>query len=364
MNTNTIDNQNNSAGDAIKNSCDFTESGLRFNSIGGHLKEIFGEKVIKLSLDGGFTCPNRDGSCGTGGCIFCSADGSGENASDIPGQLALLSKKWPQGKYIVYFQNHTNTYAPVAELREKYYAALEYSKRLKGKLPEDELPEIVGIAIATRPDCLSEEVLDLLSELSKKTYLWVELGLQSIHEETARTINRCYDLSVFDEAMQKLTNRGIRTVVHLIFGLPKSIASASEGTDASCGNGAVSAIIPETREEMLQSVRYVCEKEPFGIKLHLLNVIRGSQMETLCPEYVPFSSQQEYIDLVCDALEIIPPFVTIHRLTADAPRQLLIAPEWSYRKRSILNGIEKELRVRNSFQGCHRNRPERDNISE
>lgn len=332
-----------------------------FNSIGAHLREIFGEKVIKLSLDGGFTCPNRDGSCGTGGCIFCSADGSGENASDIPGQLALLSKKWPHGKYIVYFQNHTNTYAPVAELREKYYAALEYSKRRKKEIESrpagdasselekqaeiESLPEIVGIAIATRPDCLSDEVLELLSELNKETYLWVELGLQTIHEETARTINRGYELAVFDEAMEKLKARNIRAVVHLIFGLPKSIP------------GAASAIVPETREEMLESVRYVCEKEPFGIKLHLLNVIRGSQMEHLCPDYVPFDSLEEYVGLVCDALAIIPSCITIHRLTADAPRPLLIAPEWSYRKRSILNSIEKELRARNSYQGCHFQRP-------
>ncbi len=207
--------------------------------------------------------------------------------------------------------------------------------------------------------------MELLSELNKETYLWVELGLQTIHEETARTINRGYELAVFDEAMEKLKARNIRAVVHLIFGLPKSIPGAASASfrgngavsASSSENNAVSAIVPETREEMLESVRYVCEKEPFGIKLHLLNVIRGSQMEHLCPDYVPFDALEEYVGLVCDALAIIPSCITIHRLTADAPRPLLIAPEWSYRKRSILNSIEKELRARNSYQGCHYQRP-------
>lgn len=318
----------NSASGSVKS------NGQRFNSIGEYLKNHFDSKVIKLSLDGGFTCPNRDGTCGVGGCIFCSADGSGEFSGDIPGQLRLLSKKWPHGKYIVYFQNHTNTYAPASELRKKFYDALNYETD----------SEIVGIAIATRPDCLSAEVLDLLSELNENTFLWVELGLQTIHDTTARTINRGYDLNVFDDAMQKLKERSIRTVVHLIFGLPKIITGHAKLPGDSL-------IIPETREEMLESVRYVCSKDPFGLKLHMLNVVRGSQLEKLCPHYVPFDSPEEYIKLVCDALEIIPPDITMHRLTADAPRHILIAPEWSYRKRTILNGIEKELRMRNSYQG-------------
>ena len=350
----TTDGVKNSAADSIKN------SSRRFNSIGEYLKKHFDSKVIKLSLDGGFTCPNRDGTCGVGGCIFCSADGSGEFAGDIPGQLRLLSKKWPHGKYIVYFQNHTNTYAPADELREKFYAALKYGSNSDCATAPEISPEIVGIAIATRPDCLSAEVLDLLSELNENTFLWVELGLQTIHDVTARTINRGYDLKVFDEAMQKLKERDIRTVVHLIFGLPKIIAGGScDVPNTACAlaggsesSAADSLVIPETKEEMLESVRYVCAKEPFGLKLHMLNVVRGSQMEKLCPNYVPFDSPEEYIKLVCDALEIIPPDITMHRLTADAPRPILIAPEWSYRKRTILNGIEKELRMRNSYQGC------------
>src|SRR5665648_227457 len=176
----------------------------QFNAIGAYLKQEFGCKVVKLSIDGGFTCPNRDGTLSTDGCIFCSPEGSGELASNIPDQIKLLSTKWPNSKYLVYFQNHTNTYAPVSELREKYYAALDH-------------PGVVGIAIATRPDCLPDDVLELLDELNKKTFLWVELGLQTIHEDTARLINRCYPLATFDDAMDKLTNLNIKTVIHLIW---------------------------------------------------------------------------------------------------------------------------------------------------
>jgi len=290
-------------------------SGQYFNSIGNYLKDRFGCKVIKLSLDAGFTCPNRDGSKGTGGCIFCSAEGSGDFASDIPGQIRLLSNKWPSGKYIAYFQSHTNTYAPVEVLREKYDQALRY-------------PGVIGVAIATRPDCLSPEVLELLSELNKKTFLWVELGLQTIHEETARTINRCYELSVFDQAIENLTARNIKTVVHLILGLPG-----------------------ESPEDMAASVRYVCAKGVFGIKLHLLNVLKDTRLAEFYPHRLHIPEKEEYINLVVDLLEIIPQNITIHRVTADAPRHLLIAPEWSYEKRSILNGIQKEFRRRGSFQG-------------
>lgn len=286
-----------------------------FNSIGSYLKERFGCKVIKLSLNAGFTCPNRDGTKGTGGCIFCSAEGSGDFASDIPGQIRLLSKKWPSGKYIAYFQSHTNTYAPVEELREKYYQALEY-------------PDVIGIAIATRPDCLSAEILELLSELNQKTFLWVELGLQTIHEDTALLINRCYSLPVFDQAVDALSKLQIKTVVHLILGLPG-----------------------ESREDMIESVRYVCDKDIFGIKLHLMNVLMDTKLAEFYPGRIHIPEKEEYINLVVDVLEIIPQHITIHRLTADAPRRLLIAPEWGYEKRSILNGIQKELRKRNSYQG-------------
>ena len=285
------------------------------NSIGSYLKRYFGQKTIKLSLDGGFTCPNRDGSKGYGGCIFCSADGSGDFASTIPEQIKLLSDKWPNSNHLAYFQNHTNTYAPVEELREKFYAVLDD-------------PQISGIAIATRPDCLNDEIYELLDEINKKTFLWVELGLQTMHEKTATLINRCYELPVYDEAIKKLKELNIRTVVHLIFGLPG-----------------------ETKEEMLESVKYVCKDNVFGLKMHMLNVVRGSQMEKLYPDYVSFDSIEEYVNLVVDALEIIPAHITIHRMSADAPRPILISPEWSFRKRTILNGIHQELRRRKTWQG-------------
>lgn len=293
----------------------------RINSIGEYLKERMGGKIVKLSIDGGFTCPNRDGTKGTGGCIFCSASGSGDLASDIPSQIQLLSDKWPNARYLAYFQSHTNTYAPTEQLRRQYEEALSY-------------PGVVGLVIATRPDCLSEEVLNLLSEFHEKTFLWVELGLQTIHEDTAQLINRCYPLSVYDKAITRLTDRQIRTVTHLIFGLPG-----------------------ESREQMLSSVRYVCRElsngqHIFGLKLHMLNLVRGSQMETMFPDYVSFHSIEEYVDLVIDALELIPPEITIHRLSGDAPRPTLIAPEWSYKKRTILNSIHKALRQRNTWQGA------------
>ena len=292
--------------------------GQRYHSINTWLKRKCGEKTIKLAIDGGFTCPNRDGTKGVGGCTFCSDNGSGEFASNIEDQIRLLSDKWPHARYLAYFQNHTNTYAPVAELRKKYEAVLAN-------------PKIEGLVIGTRPDCLPEDVLELLSEINRKHFLWLELGLQTIHEETARAIHRCYDLPVFDRAMEALRERGIRSVVHLILGLPG-----------------------ESREMMLDSVRYVSSKpELFGMKLHLLNVVKGSQMEYLYPDYQPFDSIDAYVRLVCDCLERIPPEVTIHRLTGDAPRSILISAPWSFNKRTILNGIHDRLHLLDSWQGKH-----------
>ncbi len=293
----------------------YFEDGQRYNSLSSYLKKEFGSKTIKLSIDGGFTCPNRDGTKGFGGCIFCSSNGSGEFASNIETQIQLLSDKWPNALYLAYFQNHTNTYAPVEELREKYYSVLNN-------------PKIKGLVIGTRPDCLSDDVLDLLEEINKTHFMWVELGLQSIHEKTADFINRCYDLSVFDDAMERLNKRGIKVVVHLILGLPG-----------------------ETKEEMLSSVDYVAHKNIFGIKLHLLNVVKGSALEKDYSNYIPFESIEEYAKLVVKALELIPPEVTIHRLTGDAPRKILISPPWSYKKRTILNTINEELRKSKTYQG-------------
>lgn len=286
------------------------------NSVSSYLKKEFGEKTVKLAIDGGFTCPNRDGTKGSGGCLFCSEGGGGDFASTIEDQINLLSEKWPKAKYIAYFQNHTNTYAPVEVLREKYYEALNN-------------PLISGIAIATRPDCINEEVLDLLSEINENHFMWVELGLQTIHEDTADLINRCYDLSVYDKAIQALCQRGIKVVVHLILGLPG-----------------------ESKADMIESVKYVCNSGAWGLKLHLLNVVRGSRMENDYSDYNSFPSIDDYVSFICDLLEIIPPEIIMHRLTGDAPRNILITPEWSYRKRTILNGINSELHLRGSYQGC------------
>ena len=251
-----------------------------------------------------------------GGCIFCSDSGSGEFASDIDDQIRLLSDKWPHARYLGYFQNHTNTYAPVSELAAKYNEVLKN-------------PKIEGLVIGTRPDCLSEEVLDLLSEINKTHFLWVELGLQTIHEDSTNLINRCYDLSVFDQAIVQLSARGIKTVVHLILGLPG-----------------------ESHDDMLDSVRYVSSIPGlFGMKLHLLNIVKGSQMEYLYPDYQPFASIEEYVNLVVECLEIIPPEVTIHRLTGDAPRSILINPPWSFNKRTILNGIDDRMHLLDTWQG-------------
>ncbi len=295
---------------------------LRINTINTYLKNRFAGKVVKLSLDGGFTCPNRDGSKGTGGCLFCSAsgsgdmaDGSGDIAADLNSQIRLLSDKWPDAKYIAYFQSHTNTYAPVDELRQKFYTALEH-------------PDVIGIAIATRPDCIPDDVLEFLAEINERTFMWVELGLQTIHEKTGKAMNLCYETSDYDDAVKRLLQKNIRVVTHLILGLPG-----------------------ETQEMMLQSVKHVCKENIFGMKLHMFNLVKGSQMEKLYPEYISFNSIEEYIDLVISAIELIPPEITLHRISGDAPRSTLIYPQWSYKKRTILNGIHKTLRERNSWQG-------------
>lgn len=302
------------------------QGGERYNSISNFLKSEFGRKTVKLSIDAGFTCPNRDGSKGYGGCAFCSGGGSGELAASMTGdsasvsasiteQIGRLSEKWPDACYLAYFQSFTNTYAPVDVLRERFYAALDD-------------PRISGIAIATRPDCLGNDVLDLLEEINRSHFMWVELGLQSIHDSTLKAMNTCYTVSDYDHAAAALAERGIRVVTHLILGLPG-----------------------ETQEMMLQSLKHVCSRQVFGIKLHLMNIIKTSPLYETMPDYVPFGSIEEYVDLVVRCLEIIPPEVTIHRLTGDVPRKLLVSPEWSYKKRTILNAINRELALRGTFQG-------------
>lgn len=287
----------------------------RINMVGPVLSRELGGKTVKLAIDGGFTCPNRDGAAGYGGCSFCSASGSGDNASDIDGQIALLAGKWKTENYIAYFQSFTGTYAPVDELREKYFAALSH-------------PGIKGLAVATRPDCLPGSILDLLSEINREHYLWVELGLQTERDDIAEAFGRGYATKVYDLAAENLRERGIRFVTHLILGLPG-----------------------ESKEDMMSSVLHACRAGSWGIKLHLLNMIRGTRMAGEYPGYTPFDSPEEYISLVSDILERIPPETVIHRLSADSKAEDLIAPLWAYRKRLIINGINKELAGRGTRQG-------------
>lgn len=294
-----------------------TDKPLVINTVNDYLRSQFGQKMVKLALDGGFTCPNRDGTKGTGGCLFCGSGGGGDFASTIDDQIALMSSKWPKAGYLAYLQNHTNTYAPVDELREKYLRALE-NKNIR------------GLVIATRPDCLPDDVIQLLKEFNEKYFMWMELGLQTIHDSTAQLINRCYDLDVYDKAMKDLSSIDMKTVVHLILGLPG-----------------------ESRENMMESVRYVAESGAWGMKFHLLNVVKGSAMAESYPDYTPFETIEDYVELICDIIEILPPEIVVHRLTGDAPRSTLIAPVWSYRKRTILNEINAELKRRGTYQGFH-----------
>ncbi len=296
-------------------------NGLHYNSISTYLKERFGCKVVKLSIDAGLTCPNRDGSKGFGGCTFCSGDGSGTFASDIKSQIEKLPKKWASGKdqnvkYIAYFQSHTNTYAPAEKLRTMWEDALAQEN-------------VVGLAVATRPDCLGPEILDLLSEFNEKTFLWVELGLQTSDEKTAADFNRCWKNADFEEAMYNLSACGIKCVIHLILGLPG-----------------------EDKGTMISSAKYAAGFAPFGIKIHMLHLMKGTAMgKAYLKAPFPVLTREEYIKLVCDILEIMPQSVTVHRLTGDAPQDSLIAPDWTRNKHAVLNGIQQEFAARGSFQG-------------
>ena len=280
-----------------------------------YLRRKYGRKIYKLSINAGFSCPNRDGTCGTGGCIFCSGAGSGDFACEafVPiGEQIRLAKEKAAEKgaegYIAYFQAFTNTYAPVETLKRRYSEAMED-------------PEIVGISVATRPDCLPPETVSLLSEMNRIKPVWVELGLQTIHEKTAGYIRRGYPLSVYDKAVNDLESAGLYVITHVILGLPF-----------------------ETREQMLETVKYVGNSGVQGIKLQLLHVIKGTDLEK---EYLAGKfetlSFEEYVALVRDCVAALPEDVVIHRLTGDGAKKTLVSPLWSADKKRVLNALKKEL---------------------
>lgn len=290
---------------------------MEYLSFNKYLKDKFGQKVYKISLDGGFTCPNRDGKTGTRGCIFCSKGGSGDFAESremsiteqIENGKKKVEKKIKSGKYIAYFQAFTNTYAPVEMLRQKYEEAINH-------------PDIVALSIATRPDCLGDDVLRLLDEMNKIKPVFVELGLQTIHQKSAKYIRRGYDLSVYDKAVRDLKKIGVNVVVHVILGLPN-----------------------ESENDMLETVKYVCESGANGIKLQLLHVIDGTD---LAKDYKKglFKTLEfdEYVNLIVKCVKNIPKDIVIHRLTGDGAKKDLIAPLWSADKKRVLNAINKALR--------------------
>ncbi len=301
-----------------------------YHSLDYELKRQFGQKIYKVSLDGGMSCPNRDGTVGTGGCTFCSQGGSGEFAVGRTGypdvweqieqaKTRVHRKISGEGKYIAYFQSYTNTYAPVDYLRTLFERAITH-------------PDIVALSVGTRPDCLGDEVVAFLKELNRQKPVWVELGLQTIHEKTAERIHRGYRLEVFEDAYRRLKEAGLTVVVHVILGLPG-----------------------ETKEEMLETVDYLGKIPVDGIKLQLLHILKGSQMAA---EYEknPFSLMEleEYLDLILTCVARLPQSVVIHRLSGDGAKALLIGPAWSANKKLVLNRMMQKFRENGIFQGCQR----------
>lgn len=292
------------------------------------LRQQFGEKVFKVSIDDGFDCPNRDGTIARGGCTFCSVSGSGDMilapteplAEQFEKEVTRMHKKWPDvTQYLVYFQNFTNTHAPVEVIRERFEQVLN-------------LPGVVGISIGTRPDCLPDDVVEYLKELNERFYLWVELGLQTTFEETGKKINRAHDYQTYLDGVAKLRHHNILVCTHLINGLPG-----------------------ESLDMMLTNLkRTIQDSDIQGIKLHLMHLMTNTKMVR---DYVAgdlqLMEQAEYVSLICDQLELIPPEIVIHRLTGDAPRDSLIGPMWSLKKWEVLNAIDQELDRRKTYQGIY-----------
>jgi len=302
----------------------YSNTNKRYHTLDYFYKQKFGKKISKVSLNAGFTCPNKDGTKGFGGCIYCSKLGSGDFAgnpkNDVVEQFMEIKKmmdaKWPEASYIGYFQANTNTYASVDQLKEKFEPILA-------------LDQVVGLSVATRCDAIDDDCLEYLDDLNKRTFLTVELGLQTIHEETSKFIRRGHTLEEFENMVQKLRRKNISVVVHIMNGLPN-----------------------ETKEMMLDTIRYVNSLDIQGIKIHMLHVIKDTDLATIYEkEPFPLLSRDEYIKLVCDQLELLRKEIVIHRLTGDPVKEELIAPEWTIKKIDVLNGIDKELTRRDSWQG-------------
>ena len=296
----------------------------RYHTWNYYLRNTFGEKIFKVSINAGFTCPNIDGKVAYGGCTYCSKEGSGDFAGNPKDDLIkqfndikeMMLRKWPNAKYIGYFQAYTNTYAPLEVLKEKYETILAQD-------------DVVGLSISTRPDCLEDDVLEYLAELNDRTNLCVELGLQTIHDSTSKIINRGHDYKTFLEGVEKLKSKNIRTVVHIINGLP--------GEDYNM---------------MMETAKAVADLNVHGIKIHLLHVIKNTPMARMLEKnMMSLMTQDDYVNLVCDQLEILPPEMVIHRLTGDGKKEDLVGPLWSLKKWEVLNAIDDTMKARDSYQG-------------
>ncbi len=307
-----------------KNPFYYSNTNKRYHTLDYYYKTRFNSKVFKISLNANFSCPNRDGKVGYGGCIYCSSLGSGDFAGKKDDDLLLqfekikemMHHKWKKAKYIGYFQANTNTYAPVEVLKEKYEKILHQEN-------------VIGLNIATRPDAITKECLEYLNDLNKRTYLTIELGLQTIHEKTSKLINRCHSLSCFENMVKKLRAENIDVVVHIINGLPY-----------------------ETKEEMIETVKYLNTLDIQGIKIHMLHILKNTHLAELYKkEKFKVLTKEEYIDIVIDQLEYLRPSIVIHRITGDPKIDDLIEPSWLTKKFCVLNDIDKEMVKRESFQG-------------
>ena len=308
----------------MTNKFKYSDSNKRYHTLDYFYKNKFKSKVFKVSLNGGFTCPNKDGKVGTRGCIYCSKTGSGEFAGNIKDNLLkqfddvkeMMSKKWPNSKYIAYFQANTNTYAPLDVLKEKYETVYK-------------LPNVVGLSIATRPDSIEDDVYDYLEKLSKETYLTVELGLQSIHEKTNKIINRCHSLECFNKAVKELRKRNINVVVHIINGLPY-----------------------ETKEMMIDTVKYLNNLDIQGIKIHMLHILKNTDLYDMYQkEKFHVLSRDEYVSIVCEQLRYLREEIVINRITGDPKEDDLVEPTWLIKKFGVLNEIDKYMAKYDIYQG-------------